>query len=211
MKFRRALYLSLLCQGCFFGEVMAQVLPEPPTVSVQELKLLTENLKKGGYVIFFRHLDTRQDQEDRQPVHLNDCKAQRNLSDEGRTRGKMIGRVFKQASIPVGEVTSSPFCRTQETARLIAGRTVTDADLFFAIALNDQGKKQKEAALRKLFVQQPTKGKNTVIVSHTANLQEAIGLWPKPEGVAYVLKPDGNSGVSAVDRMTPDTWAGLIN
>lgn len=184
----------------------AQPVPEPPTVGTGELPALLDKLKTGGYVIFFRHLDTRQDQEDRQPVDLNDCKAQRNLSDEGRARGAAIGKTLKQAKIPIGEVVSSPFCRTLESARLIAGKASTDADLFFAFALTDSGKKQKGAALRKLIANLPAKGKNNIIVSHTANLQEAVGLWPKPEGVAYVFRPDSKGGFDGIARIAPDVW-----
>lgn len=189
--------------------VLAQAVAEPPTVTAPELARLLQTLKGGGHVLFFRHLDTRQDQEDRQPVDLNDCQAQRNLSDAGRARGKEIGAALKRARLPVGEVAASPFCRTLDSARLIFGKATTDADLFFAVALNDSGKKQKGAALRKLLATMPARGTNSAIVSHTANLQEAIGLWPKPEGVAYVLRPDGKGGIQPVARIAPETWAAL--
>jgi phosphohistidine phosphatase SixA len=209
MKLRVVLFVALLMQFVSLP-VKAQNLPEPPTVAGQELVALAGNLKAGGYVIFFRHLDTRQDQEDRQPVDLNDCTAQRNLSDEGKARGKSIGLAFKRARIPIGEVASSPFCRTVETAKIIFGKVTPEASLFFAIALNDEGKKQKGQMLRSMLSKLPAKETNTVIVSHTANLQEAVGLWPKPEGVAYVLRPDGKGGVVAVARVAPDAWSVLL-
>lgn len=203
---------TLLASGAVvFGSVVfAQGTAEPPTLAASKLPGLVAKLKQGGYNLFFRHLDTRLDQEDQQPVDLNDCKAQRNLSEEGRSRGKMIGQAFRKARIPVGEVVSSPFCRTQDTARLIFGKTSTDADLFFAIALTDAGKKQKGMALRRLLATPPAAGTNNVYVSHTANLQEAIGHWPKPEGVAYVIRPDGQGGLAVVGRITPDAWAALL-
>jgi hypothetical protein len=45
-----------------------------------------------------------------------------------------------------------------------------------------------------------------LIVSHTANLQEAVGLWPKPEGVAYVFRGEADGGIRAVARIPPDAW-----
>lgn len=185
----------------------AQTIPEPPTASPQDLKTLATELRHGGYVIYFRHLDTRQDQEDVQPVDLNDCAKQRNLSTEGISRGKAIAGAFRKLQIPIGEVISSPFCRAVETGKLIAGKATIDMDLFFAMALTKEGKAQKGAALQKLLARAPEKGKNTLIVGHTANLQEAVGLWPKPEGVAYVVRPDATGKFSFVARIEPDTWA----
>jgi len=101
---------------------------------------------------------------------------------------------------------TSPFCRTRDTGRLIAGDAVVDADLFFAIALTREGKARKGEALRRMLALAPAKGRNTVIVGHTANLQEAVGLWPKPEGAAYVFRPDGRGGLAVVARIEPDTW-----
>lgn len=184
----------------------AQAIPEPPTLSPQELQKLALDLRRGGYVLYFRHLDTRLDQEDLQPVGLNDCAKQRNLSNEGIARGKAIAEAFRRLQIPVGNVISSPFCRTMETGKLIGGKATIDMDLFFAISLTKEGKEQKGAALRKLLARMPEKGKNTVIVGHTANLQEAAGLWPKPEGVAYIVRPDGTGNTSFIARIDPDTW-----
>jgi hypothetical protein len=55
----------------------------------------------------------------------------------------------------------------------------------------------------------PAKGSNAVIVSHTANLREAAGIWPKPEGVAYVFRPLPRGGFEAVARILPDEWGGV--
>jgi hypothetical protein len=46
----------------------------------------------------------------------------------------------------------------------------------------------------------------TALISHTANLQEAVGLWPKPEGVAHIFKPRGDGTFSYVGVMQPETW-----
>jgi hypothetical protein len=45
------------------------------------------------------------------------------------------------------------------------------------------------------------------MVSHTANLQEAVGIWPKPEGVAHVFKPTGDGNFSYVGMVMPEVWA----
>lgn len=201
---------SLLALLAASRPAAAQAEPEPPTLSPQELRKFAPLLRQGGFVLYFRHLDTRQDEEDLQPVDLHDCRKQRNLSAEGIRRGKEIASAFRRLQLPVGEVLSSPFCRTVDTARLLAGKATPDADLFFAIALTSEGKARKGAALRKLLARHPGKGRNALIVGHTANLQEAVGLWPKPEGVAYVFRPGPGGGTRPVARIEPATWAAAL-
>lgn len=188
-------------------DARAQSASEPRTLSAQELQAFAPELRRGGYVLYFRHLDTAQDQEDIQPVDLNDCRKQRNLSESGIARGKAIASAFRKLRIPIGEVLSSPFCRTMETGRLVAGKATVDLDLFFAIALTREGKERKGLALRGLLARIPQGATNTLVIGHTANLYEAHGYWPQPEGVAYVFRPDGNGGAIAIARVTPETWS----
>lgn len=205
---RAFLAISVLAVSLAFsaGSRAQSGLAEPPTLTAEALKALSRELSRGGYVIYFRHLDTVHDQEDQQPVDLNDCQKQRNLSAEGIARGKVIAAAFRKLRIPVGEVISSPFCRTVDTAKLLAGKATVDLDLFFAMSLTNEGKEKKGAALRRLLARTAGEGKNTLVIGHTANLQEAVGLWPKPEGAAYVFRPDGRGSVSAVARIEPGTW-----
>ena len=48
-------------------------------------------LQKGGYVLFIRHPKTNPDQADTDPLHIDNVKAQRQLSDEGRKQAKDLG------------------------------------------------------------------------------------------------------------------------
>ena len=200
------LVLTLVLTLALASGAMAQTATEPPTLSARELKALAPALSRGGYVLYFRHLDTAHDQEDQQPVDLNDCRKQRNLSPEGIARGRAIATAFRKLRLRFGEVIASPFCRTMDSAKLLAARATADSDLFFAIALSAEDKARKGAALRKLAGRVPAKGTSTLIVGHTANLQEAFGLWPKPEGVAYLLQPDAAGGVRVLGRIEPATW-----
>ena len=49
---------------------------------------------------------------------LGDCRTQRNLSDEGRAQARAIGERLRALPVPVTALWASPWCRTQETARL---------------------------------------------------------------------------------------------
>src|SRR5262249_26693152 len=62
---------------------------------------LLPELRKGGYVLFIRHPKTNSDQADTDPLHLDNVKAQRQLSDEGRKQAKALGDAFRALKIPV--------------------------------------------------------------------------------------------------------------
>src|SRR5438067_2129324 len=52
----------------------------------------------------------------------------------------------------------------------------------------------------------PAAGTNAVIIAHSANLREAAGLWPKPEGVAYVFRPLQAGRFEVLAKIAPQDW-----
>jgi phosphohistidine phosphatase SixA len=168
---------------------------------------LIKELQNGGYVIYFRHGTTAEHGEkDVSDADLDDCARQRPLSDAGQVQTKEIGAAFKALRIPVGEVYSSPYCRSLDTARNIFGKAKKARALHFAIHLRTADRASITTALLDLLATVPPQGTNTAMVSHTANLQEAVGVWPKPEGVAHVFKPRGDGTFSYVGVMQPEAW-----
>src|SRR5205809_7339041 len=101
---QRCAYLAVLLAT---GVVAA----EPPSPT----ELLTE-LRKGGYVLFIRHPQTNPDQADTDPLHLDNVKAQRQLTDVGRREAQAMGKALRALKIPVGKVIASKFYRAQEAA-----------------------------------------------------------------------------------------------
>ncbi|HZE61574.1 MAG TPA: hypothetical protein VE085_13580 [Burkholderiales bacterium] len=61
---------------------------------------LAAKLRQGGYVLFLRHTST----------------------DFSRDEARKLSAQIERLRIPIGPVHASPFCRTQETARLAFGR-----------------------------------------------------------------------------------------
>lgn len=171
---------------------------------------LVTRLRRGGMVLYFRHAATDRIQKDQRPVELSNCAKQRNLSDEGRRQSQAIGEAFRTLEIPVGPVVASPFCRTIEMARLAFGRFEKADFLSFAIGISTDEKSKAEAALRKMLSEPPPAGQNRVVISHTANLKDATGIWPKPEGAAFVFEPRGAEGFRAVARIAPDAWSQIV-
>lgn len=174
-----------------------------------DLRSVLGQLRQGGFVIYFRHGPTDQTGSSDEAADLMKCETQRNLSAAGRAQVAEIGVAFKALKIPVGAVTTSSFCRCKDTAMLAFGRFVVSDDLYFAIGASAGETKRYTESLRAMLATLPTTGTNAVIVSHTANLREATGIWPKPEGVAYVFRPMPEGRFEAVAMVLPEDWGKL--
>jgi broad specificity phosphatase PhoE len=171
-----------------------------------DLSSVLGELRKGGFVIYFRHGLTSQTGSSDEAADLMKCETQRNLSAEGRSQATQIGKAFRALRIPVDTVTTSPFCRCKDTAKLAFGRFAVSNDLYFAIGTDAGETKRFTESLRRMLSTRPAKATNAVIVSHTANLREAAGIWPKPEGVAYVFRPLPGGKFEAIAMVLPEDW-----
>jgi len=172
-------------------------------------------LRKGGYVLFIRHPATNPDQADTDPLHLDNVKAQRQLSDEGRRQAREIGEAFRTLKIPVAKVLASKFWRAQEAATLLGvGEVVATVDVAEGgLVVSPNENKRRAEALRKLLGTPPPRGKNLVIVSHRPNLQDAAGkeFGDVGEGEVVVLRPLGDGKFETAARVAPPSkwteWA----
>lgn len=171
-----------------------------------ELSSVLGELRKGGFVIYFRHGATDQTGSGDEVTDLMKCETQRNLSAEGRAQATQTGKAFRALRIPVGTVTASPFCRTKDTAKLAFGHFTVSNDLASAIGANAGETTQFTESLRRMLSTPPAKATNAVIVSHNSNLREATGIWPKPEGVAYVFRPLPEGRFEAIAMVLPEDW-----
>ncbi|WP_461482659.1 histidine phosphatase family protein [Porticoccus sp.] len=168
---------------------------------------LIDELKKGGYIIYFRHgITGREGEKEVDRENITNCRIQRNLTSTGIEQTRLMGKAIKKHGIPIGEVLSSPYCRCMDTARNLFGRAQPSDILFFAINVTKTQRAEITTQLRGLLSTLPQEGVNTVLVSHTANLREATGIWPKPEGVAHVFKPIGEGGFVYIGEIPPDGW-----
>jgi len=180
--------------------------PAPPF----DPKALVRALQNGGYVIYFRHAATDQSRTDLDRVDLKNCATQRNLSDKGREQARAIGKAFAALGIKVSKVMSSPYCRCIDTGKLAFGEVTIVPDLEFAIAKSEPEAKRLGAVLRTLLGTKPPPDANTVVVAHSANLKEAVGIWPQPEGAAHVFHPQDDGRPVHIDRVGPEQWPELV-
>jgi phosphohistidine phosphatase SixA len=172
-------------------------------------------LQKGGHVLFIRHPQTNADQADTDPLHLDNVKAQRQLTDAGRDQAKAIGAALKQLKVPVGKILASKLYRAQEAAKLL---DLGDVEVALDVTEGGQVVTPKEnqrraAVLRQLLSTVPSEGKNIVIVSHRPNLQDAAGkeFGDLGEGEVAIFQPLGDGKFKLVARAAPPSkwteWA----
>lgn len=181
-----------------------------PSTSLLEGKELVQALKEGGYVIYFRHAKTDRVVEKWDKLVLEDCATQRNLSEESRQQARRIGASFAALGIPVAKVLTSPWCRCVDTARLAFGDFETSHDLRFPAMEGVEEFQRVRDALREMLSTPPPGGYNTVLVSHSTTLMDAVGINPKPEGVALIFKPYGDGTCSYVATVPPSEWDRLL-
>lgn len=199
-----AVLIVLFAAGAVVGAAQAAA----PAEQLQG-RVLLEALRGGGYVLLFRHAATDYGQNDVDKQNLENCLTQRNLSEAGREQAAAIGQAFRQLGIPVGTVLASPYCRTLETARLAFGVAEPSGDLVLEPSDDTSGDRtQLTAALRALLAHPPEPGTNTILVTHTLNIQSAVGLDIE-EGEAILASPDGTGSFSVVARVLADGWGPL--
>lgn len=172
---------------------------------------LVKELQKGGYVIYFRHAQTEKDYADQVSAKMGDCSTQRMLSEAGWQQAKKIGQGFQNLKIPVGDVYSSEYCRAWQTADIAFGRYQKTPALNFAPAeeYTEVQTKQMRDAVMPLLSKVPAAGINTVIVGHDDVFDSATGIYPEPQGVAYILKPDGQGNFEIIANMQAEEWLTL--
>jgi phosphohistidine phosphatase SixA len=162
-----------------------------------------EQLRSGGYVLYFRHAATDFSQNDAQMKSFEDCPTQRNLTDRGRADARRIGAALRALGIPIGKVRASPFCRTVETAMLAFGRAEPTSAVRGGPARPEDP--ARYAPLRELLARAPEPGTNDVIVSHGNPFYAVAGPPHLAEGEAAVIQPTGE-GFRVVTRIRAEEW-----
>ncbi len=172
--------------------------------STMEPQKLAALLREGGYVLLVRHAAGDSSQQDSPTVLLNDCSTQRNLSRQGRIDARAIGQGIDMLQIPVDRVLSSPYCRAMDTGRFGFARVDRSNELNY-VKDTAEDKRKGSALLTPLLSAAPTPGSNTVLISHSTNIQATIGFVPA-EGEMVIFKPEGN-GYKQLGRIRVQQWS----
>ena len=162
---------------------------------------VADALRRGGYVIYFRHTATYFSKGDAGMKSYDDCANQRLLSPQGRSKAGDIGRNMARLQLPVGEVLASPFCRTLDTVRLMMGRATPRGEMWESEGADYRGLKQLLAA-------PVAAGTNRWLVGHGIPFRAVAGAPHLAEGEAAVIRP-GGTGWTVVARVMPKDWTQL--
>ncbi len=176
-----------------------------PARPVSGTDLLAE-LRKGGYVIYFRHTSTDMSQDDTRSRRDDDCDNQRPLTDRGRDEARQIGAAFRELKIPVERVLASPRCRTMETAMLAFGKAEMESAARGGPA--SPAGADRYASLRSILATPVKAGGNVVIASHGNPFYAVAGAPYLAEGEAAVVRPLGKD-FEIVARVRHDAWRSL--
>lgn len=166
---------------------------------------LVQALRKGGYVLYFRHTATDFTQGDMAMKSYEDCASQRNLTDEGRRQARAIGANFRALKIPVGDVLASPYCRTMEVARLAFNKVVATPVVRGGPASDEASRYSGLKALLSRPVEDAT---NRVISGHGNPMRAIAGAPHLSEGEMVAIKPLGDK-YAIVARVPYADWATL--
>lgn len=175
-----------------------------PAKAISGTQLLAE-LRKGGYVLYFRHTSTDFSRDDTRSRSDDDCDNQRPLTDKGRGEARAIGAAFRDLKIPVGKVLASPRCRTMETATLAFGPPEKSSEARAGPAATDT---DRYAPLRKILSTPVKPGANLVIASHGNPFHAVAGAPYLAEGEAAVIRPLGKD-FEIIARIRVEGWAVL--
>ena len=225
------LFLTLLLSLCGLNELPGSSSDRNQNQSSEEQKIdkrtsglasdrrigkssLLASLKDGGYIIYFRHATTEKDYADQADplMRLDDCNSQRKLSTQGINESYEIGKAFASKGIPVGEIIVSEYCRSWKTANFAFGEwTQKDSRLNF---LPYENYTEDHIALMKknvmpLLTRSPLPGTNTIIIGHDDIFEAATGIYPEPQGIAYILQNEGKNSFKIITSVLPSEWATL--
>ena len=192
---------AVLAVFCWFSLATAQ----PVSSEILSTPDLIKALQSGGHIIYMRHGISDLSQNDKDRHDLNDCSRQRNLSAAGREQVTRIGRAIKALEIPLGKVFSSPYCRCKDTAALLFGDFQIETDLAFSMTKDKEESKKLGERLYNMMMDSEAGANNAVLVGHTSNLRDGLGIWPKPEGVIVVFQKKEN-GIIFKGMIKPDQW-----
>ena len=181
---------------------------------VIKINKLLNNLRNGGYIIYFRHAQTVKDYADQADpdLDLTDCSTQRKLSLKGIQDARDIGKAFTNKKIPIGKIITSEYCRSWKTANYAFGR-VDKKDSRLNFLPYEDYTPDHINLMRKnvspILSEQPKEGKNTIIVGHDDIFESATGIYPDPQGIAYIIKPLGKGKFQLIANILPSEWSKL--
>jgi Histidine phosphatase superfamily (branch 1) len=182
-------------------EVAAAESSAPDPTRALSGRALADALRKGGYVVYFRHTATDFSKNDAGMKSYTDCANQRLLSPQGRADARALGERIRALKLPVGEVLASPYCRTMDTATLAMNRATPANEIRESEGGSYPG-------LKRLLASPVAAGTNRWVFGHGIPFRAVAGAPHLAEGEAAVIQPGGDRW-TVVARLTLADWRTL--
>lgn len=135
-------------------------------------------LKQPGHIILMRHANAPGISIEPPGIDLKNCAIQRNLDQAGRDQSRKIGADFRRRGFKRVRVISSLYCRSLETARLLALGRVESQPILNYINFTEQARvdavvKNTVALMKKIASQ-----RLAILVTHISNVKALTNVTP---------------------------------
>jgi broad specificity phosphatase PhoE len=158
-------------------------------------------LREGGQVLLIRHASTTPGVGDPDGFRLENCRTQRNLSEDGRAEARRLGDALRAQNVPVGSVVSSPWCRCMDTVELAFGRMDERWGALGNLFGRSELAQAQVRAMRNRIAS--FRGKqNLVLVSHGSTVLALTGATAA-QAETVVLTPQGDGEFRIAGRIPP--------
>jgi len=156
-------------------------------------------LVSGSHVALLRHGNAPPGYGDPPGFKIDDCATQRNLDKLGRAQARAVGEGFRQHSVQVDKILSSPLCRCLQTARLMA---LGPVESVLAVASSDRSP-EGLPALKEMVANWRGPGA-LVLVTHAFTVKSLVGIMPEQAETVVVRPRSGDQGeVDLAGRSRP--------
>lgn len=178
-------------------------------------------LSSGGYVVFMRHTprNIEADKEAGQKRNIHDrnstCSEATRLNADGVAYARQIGELIKAMDLPLGEVITSPSCRTQQMVKLMFPNEnyFTMKEILYIYA-REPGADHAHynLGITEVLTKPLEHGQNRYILAHKNVIRhDTIGFMiDLDEGDSAVFKPTGQFGqFNPVGKIPIQAWLDL--
>lgn len=162
-------------------------------------------LRQGGVLILLRHAITEPGTGDPPGYRADDCKTQRNLSEQGRAQAQRFGTMLASRGVRPVMVFSSAWCRCVDTGTLaFPSLPINHLPALDSLFTDNSRAAMQTTALRE-SLQRISQSSVTVWITHQINVTALTGEY-LGMGEALVLRPEGDGKFHVLGRMIPTEY-----
>ena len=151
-------------------------------------------LKTGAAIALMRHA-LAPGTGDPPNFVIDDCRTQRNLSNNGRKQATAIGNRFRSHGIRNAEVFTSEWCRCRETAKLLKFSKIRPLKMLNSFFQQFERAESQTEELKSWLIAHQS-NKPTILVTHQVNITALTGIFPRSGEIIVVRRrADGRFAV----------------